>query len=109
MGRGDSTDDDFPEPPRLRRLRWLVTALLVTLILGMIAIVALLAIRITGGSAPVSLPPEIRLPEGETAGAVTLGGDWLAIVTTDTAGRQRIRVLDGSTGASRGVVEIEAK
>jgi Family of unknown function (DUF6476) len=107
VNRGDSTDDDFPEPPRLRRLRRLVTALLVTLILGMIAIVALLAIRLTGGTAPPALPPEIHLPAGETAGAVTFGGDWLAVVTTDATGRQRIRVLDRTTGKDRGVVEID--
>jgi hypothetical protein len=100
------TDDDFPEPPRLRRLRRLVTALLVTLIFGMIAIVALLALRLSRADAPLALPPEIRLPAGETAGAVTLGGDWLAVVTTDAAGRQRIRVLDRATGASRGTAEI---
>ncbi len=104
MGR--AADEDFPEPPRLRRLRRLVTALLVTLIFGMIAIVALLAVRLSATSPPVALPPEIRLPAGETAGAVTLGGDWLAVVTTDAAGRQRIRVLDRATGASRGTVEI---
>ena len=86
--------------------RQLVTALLVTLILGMIAIVALLAFRLSGSGAPLPLPPEVALPAGETAGAVTLGGDWLAVVTTDAGGRQRIRVIDRATGASRGVADI---
>jgi hypothetical protein len=103
---GQTADEDFPEPPRIRRLRRLVTALLVTLILGMIAIVALLALRLSGTAPPPALPPEVRLPAGETAGAVTLGGDWLAVVTTDAAGRQRIRILDRATGASRATVEI---
>ena len=97
---GLAADEDFPEPPRLRRLRRLVTVLLVTLIVGIITIVALLAIRLAGASPPLPLPPEIRLPAGETAGAVTLGGDWLAVVTVDAAGRERIRVLDRATGAS---------
>ena len=106
LAQGHGTDQDFPEPPRLRRLRRLVTALLVTLILGMIAIVALLAIRLTGSPAPMALPADIALPPGETAGAVTLGGDWLAVVTTDAAGAQRIRVIDRATGAERASVEI---
>jgi Family of unknown function (DUF6476) len=103
---GHARDDDFPEPPRLRRLRQLVTALIVTLIAGVIAIVALLALRLSSGNDPVALPPEVRLPAGETAGAVTLGDGWLAVVTTDGTGQQRIRVLDRTTGASRGAVDI---
>jgi Family of unknown function (DUF6476) len=99
-------DDEFPEPRRLRQLRRLVTALTATLILGVIAIVALLVIRLAPlGRAP-ELPPELRLPAGESARAVTLGSGWLAVVTVDAQRRERIRVLDRATGAPRGVVEI---
>jgi Family of unknown function (DUF6476) len=99
-------DDDFPEPPRLRRLRRLVTALTVTLIAGVIAIVALLVIRL--GVAPVApmLPEAVRLPAGEVARAVTFGDGWVAVVTGDAAGRERIRVLDARTGAERAAVEV---
>ena len=45
------------------------------------------------------LPAEISLPAGERARAVTLGSDWLAVVTVDGEGRERIRVLDRATGA----------
>ena len=99
-------DDEFPEPRRLRHLRWLVTALTATLIAGVITIVGLLVIRFgTQPPAPI-LPPEVRLPEGEFARAVTLGTGWLAVVTVDAAGRERIRVLDAATGAPRAVTEI---
>jgi hypothetical protein len=98
--------DEFPEPRRLRQLRWLVTALTATLIAGVITIVALLVIRLAPVARPPALPPEIRLPAGESARAVTLGDDWLAVVTVDSAGRERIRVLDRATGAERGSADI---
>jgi Family of unknown function (DUF6476) len=100
-------DEEFPEPPRLRRLRRLVTALTVTLIAGVIAIVALLVIRL-GMIAPASpeLPAAVRLPDGETARAVTFGDGWVAVVTADAEGRERIRVLDARTGSERATAEI---
>ena len=104
--RGETPGEDgFPEPPRLRQLRLLVTTLTVTLILGVIAIVALLVIRLAPTPAP-TLPPRIRLPAGESARAVTLGQGWLAVVTVDGSGHERIRVLDRTTGAQRAVTEI---
>ena len=99
-------DEDFPEPPRLRRLRRLVSLLTATLIAGVIAIVALLVIRLSALPSAPSLPPEVALPPGESARAVTLGDGWLAVVTVDAAGRERIRVLDRATGAERAVTEI---
>jgi len=99
-------DEEFPEPPRLRRLRRLVTVLTATLIVGVITIVGLLVIRLTAVAPGPGLPPEVALPDGETARAVTLGGDWLAVVTVDAEGRERIRVLDRASGAERGVSEI---
>ena len=106
MHRDPATDRDLLEPPALRRLRRLVTVLTVTLIFGILAIVGLLAVRLSAVGGGVELPAEIALPVGETAGAVTFGGDWLAVVTTDRDGRQRIRVLDRASGADRGSVEI---
>jgi hypothetical protein len=98
--------EDFPEPPRLRQLRWLVTALTATLIAGVIAIVGLLVIRLTTPPPAPVLPSVVRLPAGESAQAVTFGGGWVAVVTIDGAGRERIRVLDGRTGAERGQADI---
>jgi hypothetical protein len=106
---GDRTipgDEEFPEPRRLRQLRRLVTVLTVTLIVGVITTVGLLVIRLASVSPPVPLPDEIRLPEGERARAVTLGTSWIAVVTVDGSGRERIRLLDRTTGAERAVMEI---
>ena len=101
-------DDDYPEPPRLRQLRRLVTLLTMTLIVGVITVVALLVIRLSSLQRPAApaLPAEIALPAGETARAVTLGDGWIAVVTADAAGHERIRVLDRATGAERAVTEI---
>lgn len=84
----------------------MVLALTATLIAGVIAIVVLLVIRLQAAPAPLALPAEVRLPAGESARAVTLGGDWLAVVTVDAVGQERIRVLDRASGAERAEVEI---
>jgi len=90
-------DNQLPEPPNLRRLRRLVTILMITLILGFILITATLVIRLTAAAPPFTLPRDITLPEGETASAVTFGDGWMAVVTTDSAGMQRLRLLDRKT------------
>ena len=102
-----ATGDDVPEPRRLRQLRRLVTALTATLILGVITIVALLVIRLAPLTRAPDLPEAIRLPPGESARAVTLGSDWIAVVTEDGDGQERIRVLDRTTGADRASLLIE--
>lgn len=102
--------EDFPEPRRLRQLRRLVTVLTATLILGVITVVVLLVIRLSSLGPPSEMAPEmpaeIALPAGERAEAVTMGRTWIAVVTVDDAGRERIRVLDRATGAPRAVTEI---
>ena len=105
---GDKTpgDDGFPEPRRLRQLRRLVTALTATLIVGVIAIVGAACHPPRRAAGRPLLPAELRLPAGESARAVTLGTGWVAVVTVDGAGRERIRVLDAATGEPRGLTEI---
>ena len=82
----------------LRWLRRLVTGLAVVMGLGMVAVVALLWLRL---SAPVlpELPPGIELPAGSTPAAVTFARDWLVVVTDagtvllyDRAGRLHRRI-----------------
>ncbi|HEU0222939.1 MAG TPA: DUF6476 family protein [Paracoccaceae bacterium] len=105
-------DMDAPaEPPRLRLLRRLVTALTAFLILAVITIVALLAIRLLAAPQTVrlALPETILLPAGERAEAATIGRDWVLIVTRDGAGRERVRLFDAATGAPREVVEIGSR
>ena len=53
-----------------------------------------------------ALPDTVALPAGETASAVTFGTGWIAVVTRDEAGRERVRVLDAETGADRGALVI---
>lgn len=64
----------------LRYLRALVTSLAVVMGLGMVAIVAILWIRL--GQAPLpELPETITLPDGASAEAVTFARDWIVVVT----------------------------
>jgi hypothetical protein len=72
-------------PPSLRFLKGLVIVLMITMILGVITVVWLLVTRMPGpgGAAPLAAPDRIRLPDGVSPRAVTMGGDWLAVVTSD--------------------------
>ena len=84
----DPTTPDAPEPvlpPSLRLLKWLVVVLTLTMIGGVITVVALLVTRmpqVMTASAP-ALPETFILPEGVKAEAVTFGKGWIAVVTTD--------------------------
>lgn len=104
FGRSGPGDHETPEHPRLRQLRWLVNGLTVTLIVGVITIVAVLVIRLSSIAPAPLLPEALALPPGETAQAVTLGTGWVAVVTRDAAGTERIRVLDAATGTERAAV-----
>lgn len=95
----------MPEPRRLRHLRWLVNTLTVTLIAGFLIVVAAIVIRISRPVTP-ALPPALTLPAGETAAAVTLGTGWVAVVTRDGGGTERIRVFDAGTGSERQALEL---
>ena len=77
-------DDRIPEAEarNLTFLRRLVTVLTATMILGVLAIVILLVIRLQAPSGPF-IPDAIALPEGVTATAYTQGTGWIAIVTSD--------------------------
>ena len=105
MGNG-IPDDDLPEPRRLRQLRWLVNTLTATLIAGFLVVVAAIVIRLARDPVLPALPPGIALPAGESAGAATFGDGWVAVVTREGSGVERIRIYDGKSGAERGMVEI---
>jgi len=55
---------------------------MITMIVGVITIVGLLVTRMPSGAAPV-LPESLTLPEGAQAEAVTVGADFVLVVTTD--------------------------
>ncbi len=92
-------DTPVEEPRHLRTLRRLVNTLTVVLILGFITVVVVIVIRFAAPAAPVlQLPDNIELPAGRTAQAVTLGTDFVAIVTMQSDGREEIYIynLDGT-------------
>ena len=77
-------DNDWKETakavPELRFLKTLVTGLSLVMGLGMIAIVALLWLRLGQPVLP-ELPESITLPNGAVAEAVTFARDWIVVVT----------------------------
>ena len=90
-----------PGAGQLRFLRALVTVLTAVMIAGVIAIVALLVIRLPGTPAAVPVPEALALPLGARAAAFTRGPDWFAVVTEDG----RILVFDAD-GALRQEVAV---
>lgn len=99
----DPTDTPDPAlPPGLRLLKWLVILLTLTMIIGVITVVAVLVTRMPQAfTATPSLPDGLTLPAGAKAGAVTFGEGWIAVVTTDS----RILIF-GKDGTLRQEVAI---
>jgi hypothetical protein len=98
-------EDPEAEPQNLRFLRRLVTTLTVIMVGGLLAVVALLVIRLSDApsNALPQLPSEITLPAGESARAVTFGEGWIAVVTTT----DKILILDANTGDLRQEIAIK--
>lgn len=59
-----------------------MTVLTATMILGVLAIIFLLVMRLQQ-PAPLALPDSLTLPGGTTATAFTQTDDWIAIITDD--------------------------
>jgi len=110
-------DDRVPEgdglPPSVRFLKWLVIVLTLTMIVGVITVVAVIVTRIPqvmGDAEPQmgQLPPAITLPEGVTPGAATFGQGWIAVVVVEgDDGAERIMIF-GNDGRLRQEIPIEA-
>ncbi len=97
-------DDDGAAPvPGLRLLRGLVTALSVTMIIGMVIVTSLLVMRLQ--SKPPLLPEEISLPDGATATAITTNSDWVLVLDQN----QQLHVFDRLSGTLHQTVQIRAK
>ena len=79
----------------MRYLKWLVTALTVTMIAGFIVLVTVVVMRFNQGSTPAAWPETLALPAGVTASAVTRGPDFLLVVSED--GRMLVFSPDGQT------------
>ena len=70
----------------VRYLKTIVTAMTVATILGMIVLITVVVLRFSQTSPEATslpLPDQITLPEGVTADAVTLGTDWIGVVSGD--------------------------
>jgi Flp pilus assembly protein protease CpaA len=80
-------------PPSLTLLKWLVILLMITMIVGVITVVGLLVTRMPKSAAPIAVPEGLQLPQGVRPSAVTMGPDWIAVVTED--GRILIYGRDG--------------
>jgi len=78
----------------VRYLKWLVTTLTVTMIVGLVVLISLVVMRFNADPAP-AFPDRIALPEGAEVDAITRGRNFLAVVTTD----DRILIFspDGAT------------
>jgi hypothetical protein len=78
----ETPQQDGALPASLRFLKGLVITLMITMILGVITVVWLLVTRMPDGRAQIpALPPNIALPNGQTAQAITFGKGFSAVVT----------------------------
>jgi uncharacterized integral membrane protein len=91
-------------PPQLRWLKRLVTVLTVTMIGGVLAITALLVIRLNAGPAPVVIAPgDFALPAGVAITGISVVGGRTVIVGDDGV----IRVYDSATRSLLQDIAIE--
>jgi hypothetical protein len=86
----------------VRALQWLVIGLTASMMVGVIAVVAVIVTRFPTPATP-PLPSELVLPAGAEALSVAQGRDWVGIVTTD----DRILIYDRATGALRQSVVLD--
>ncbi|MEL6433548.1 MAG: DUF6476 family protein [Pseudomonadota bacterium] len=98
----DSPHPSPVDPGTVKYLRWLVTILTATMVLGFIVIVVLFVIRFSDAFGP-ELPDEIVLPDGSTPVAFTQGGDWYAVVTKD----DQILIFDRESQELRQIIQVE--
>lgn len=103
-------EEDLPEPAALKRLRWLVTALLGVLIVGMIAVTLTLVIGVSGlgeRTAPVPIAAErLTLPTDERVTALGRAQGEILIWTRDAAGTERLRAFADVDGTPRSVTAV---
>jgi hypothetical protein len=106
-----TAEEDLPEPPQVRRLRLLVSALMVVLIGGMVVVAVTMVLRLgaLNGSdvapAPVNAA-EFTLPEGAEVVSLGRGPGEVLILTRDPAGTETLRVFDAGSGAEKSATPI---
>ena len=86
----------------MRRLRLLVTSLMVVLIVGMVVVVAAMVVRLGLVGEPAPLAPvtagQFTLPQGAEVVAIGRGPGEVVILTRDAAGAETLRVFDAASG-----------
>lgn len=93
-----------PDPANLRFLRRLVTTLTIVMILGILTVVALLVIRLSGEASPQLVFPEsLEIPAGVDITGMSVVGGRAIIVTSDGV----VALHDLATGARLRVLDIE--
>lgn len=76
------------------------------MILGLLTIIVLIVITLTRVSPGAALPGNVTIPAGESTLSFTQGSDWIALVTKDGQGSERIRILDSATGKERQTIDV---
>ena len=99
--RDDRAAEPAAEVPELAWLRRLVTGLALVMGLGMVAVAAILWVRLSQPPLP-ELPAGLALPQGARPAAITFARDWTVVVTDagevllyDRTGALRQRVVPG--------------
>ena len=95
--------DEAPDASVVKYLKTLVTVLTLTMIVGLVTIVALFVMRFSEAR-EVTFPERITLPDGAVATAFTQGETWYAVVTED----DEILIYSRLTGALSQRIRIEA-
>jgi Family of unknown function (DUF6476) len=94
-------------PPELRFLKWLVTALAGTMIIGLITIVALFVTRLPKAPpARAALPESLQMPDGLSAEAITMGRGWVGVVASGVDGEEFL-IFDAASGALRQRIPVQ--
>ena len=104
-------DEDLPEPPQVRRLRLLVSALMVVLIGGMVVVAVAMVMKLgaLNGTdnplAPVSAT-EFALPAGAEVISLGRGPGEVLILTRDPAGTETLRIFDTGSGVEKSATPV---
>jgi hypothetical protein len=94
------TPEDEEEPPQLRRLRLLVMALIVVLMLGIVTIAATIVIRLGFPSVPVEPVPveALTIPKAHEVIASGQGPGTVHLTLRGPDGVEALYVFDAETG-----------
>lgn len=107
-----AADADLPEPPQVRRLRRLVSLLILVLIGGMLVVVAAMVVQLGVFRAAPQVPlgpisaDAFTLPTGAEVVALGRGPSEVLILTRSPDGVETLRTFDAATGAERSATQI---